>query len=99
MISDYIPPCPAGSQHPYSDLKRGMAVVHEQNDQVIFGCLACLEVHRTQQVIVRTLPKGWQRAAHLNRQRIQEQAARFEKLRHPKSGRLTIHPAEPDSYA
>lgn len=69
MNDDLIPPCPAGHHHPYTDLKRGMEVVHEEGERVIFGCRACLEINRTQQIVCRTLPKGWQRAAYTNRQR------------------------------
>lgn len=94
MISDHIPPCPAGSQHPYSDLKKGMVVVHEEGERVIFGCLACLEINRTQQVIIRTLPPGWRRASYANRERQKEQAAAFMKLSRTKSGRLIVKGGE-----
>lgn len=95
MNSDLIPPCPAGSQHPYTDLKRGMKVLYEENERVIFGCMACLEVNRTQQVIVRTLPRGWKRALETNRQRIRSNAAEFMRRNQNRTGRLTVKGSSP----
>lgn len=94
MNADLIPPCPAGSQHPYSDLRRGMTVVREEGERVYFGCLACLDLNRTVQIVCRTLPRGWQHASYTNRQHQKEQGARFLALPRTKSGRLSIRPAE-----
>lgn len=93
MTEDMIPNCPAGTQHPFSDLKKGMAVVFEEGERVIFGCMACLEVNRTQQICLRTLPKGWNRAAYANheRYRVNETLRQqiLEKIR-TKSGRIRL---------
>lgn len=88
MTPDLIPPCPAGPQHPYSDLKKGMVVVKEEGERVVFGCMACLEVNHTVQVVCRTLSPGWKHAAYTNQQRQRDEGQQFLKLPRTKSGRL-----------
>jgi hypothetical protein len=69
-----IPPC-AASDHPEGfDRTRGMVIVQETADHVVFGCRICNEMNRTCPIQVRSFAHGRVKARYMNQLRDVERA-------------------------